>query len=131
MGSNWSFGPSYNNATINFLILNVLCCFLFLLERSIKHQNLTFHKFYLLKLTCKLYNPLFRVIFHQSDGISRCNFLLRMLWRYDCMRKRPGKSNFSWICAHSLIQRTVQAKAFSVEKQKNWVHNRIGILCIT
>ena len=91
MGSNCSFGPCYNNATINFFTMKVLSLFLLVLQRPLKHQNLILHKFYLVELSCKLYNPFFRVVFHNPDNIIWCNFLVRTLWHCHCMGKRPGK----------------------------------------
>jgi hypothetical protein len=89
MGSNCSLGPCYNNATINFSIMKVLSLLSLVLQRPLKRQNLTLHNFYLVELSCKLYNPFFRVVFHNPDNIIWCNFLVRMLKH--CMGKRPGK----------------------------------------
>ena len=91
MGSSCSFGPCYNNATINFLTMKVLSLFLLVLQRPLKHQNSILHKFYLVELSCKLYNPFFRVVFHNPDNIIWCNFSVRTLWHCHCMGKRPGK----------------------------------------
>ena len=91
MGSNCSFGSCYNNATINFFAMKVLSLFLLVLQRPLKHQNLILHKFYLVELSCKLYNPFFRVVFHNPDNIIWCNFLVRTLQHCPCMGKRPGK----------------------------------------
>ena len=91
MGSNWSFGPWYNNSIINFSILKVLCRFLLLFDRSLKHQNLILHKFYLAKFACKLNNAFFRVVFHNPDNIIWCNFSVWTLWHCHCMGKQPRK----------------------------------------
>ena len=91
MGSNCSFGYCYDNATINFLTMKVLSLFLLVLQRPLKHQNLTLHKFYFVELSYKLYNPFFRVVFHNPDNIIWCNFLVRTLQHCHCMGKRPGK----------------------------------------
>ena len=71
--------------------MKVLSLFLLVLQRPLKHQNLILHKFYLVKLSCKLYNPFFRVVFQNPDNIIWFNFLVRTLWHCHCMGKRPGK----------------------------------------
>ena len=126
MGSNCSFGPCYNNATINFLTMKVLSLFLLVLQRPLKHQNLILHKFYLVELSCKLYNPFFRVVFHNPDNIIWCNFLVRTLQHCHCMGKRPGKMRndafyespislcFFWnMCCHDSMPVRIRSAAVS------------------
>ena len=102
MGSNCSFGPCYSNTTINFQTMRDLSLFLLVLQRPLKHQNLILHRFYLVELSCKLYNPFFRVVFHNPDNITCCNFSVRTLQHCHCMGKRPGKMRNDAFCEGSI-----------------------------
>ena len=90
------------------------------------------HKFYLVKRTCKLCNPYFRVVFHLSDGISWCNFLKLTLWSCQLMGKRPRNLRFSMkLCS---LPDTAHCEILELPERvyQNWynlVWNYLNLFC--